>query len=125
MARSLWAMRSAKADINRMISGPDNPRIRRLSGSCFVMMKSDMGIANWTPDYYDFRRQYSLLRGQVLKRRDALSAYRFLKDALVNGTFRISQGTGDRVVLHPDVLKLLRAKFNKPEHDQYELQRPE
>lgn len=110
---------------NLILSLPDNPNIQRLSKRCFAMSFSHLSLRNWTPEYYDFKRQYRLICREVLVRRIE-KILPFLEKIIQNG-FLIREefiyaghkgykGTS-RFTFHPEVITYLKTIFKSPEDE--------
>jgi hypothetical protein len=96
---------------------PDNPRITRLGKNCFTVSIQDLGSANWTSFYHDFKNQYSLLQAIIEKYPIDKSEKIFAK-ILTTGKYRLGKDittwngysfrSGSTYYFHPDVIKYLK-----------------
>lgn len=50
---------------DKINSLPDNPKINRVSANCFILNYKDLDMNNWTPQYYDFKRQYKFISDMI------------------------------------------------------------
>lgn len=104
---------------NLILSLPDNPNIQRLSKRCFTMSFSHLSLRNWTPEHYDFKRQYRLICREVLARRIE-KILPFLEKIIQNGFLTREEfiyaghkgykGTC-RFTFHPEVIDHLKTIF--------------
>lgn len=93
-----------------LLSGSDNPKIRRLPGkpNCFVISSASLGN-NWSPFYHDFHEQYRMLVEIIGKTRlECLASV--LGDICTKNTY----WDGHRNVrFHPDVIAHLNNVLEK------------
>lgn len=89
-----------------ILSLPDNPRIKRVSGNphCFIMSPKDLGD-NWSVEHHDFKRQYELIVEDLNKCQPDNLIKRLL--AIVNEGRLTRDGCRYRQKLHPDVIEHL------------------
>ena len=104
---------------NLILSLPDNPNIQRLSKNCFTMSSSFLSVRNWTPEYYDFKRQYRLICREVLVRRiekilpflEKIIQDGYLKrEEFIYAGHKAYKGTS-RFTFHPEVIDHLKTIF--------------
>lgn len=104
---------------NLILSLPDNLNIQRLSKRCFTMSSLHLSSRNWTPEHYDFKRQYRLICREVLARRIE-KILPFLEKIIQNGFLtreefiyaghKVYRGTS-RFTFHPEVIAHLKTIF--------------
>jgi len=94
--------------VEKILALPDNPNIDRIAGKSGVMgfttMSSNLGN-NWTPEYYDFKKQHEILAVLVNKKEifDVLPA---LRKIIETGKHR--QPDQRTITFHPDVIEQLK-----------------
>lgn len=89
----------------KILSLPDNPKIKRLDNRCFTIKFSDLGN-NWSPKYHDFKAQYEIICEQI----DKLSFEQILKflQTIVNtGKYRFWE-QNYTMIFHPTVVQFLK-----------------
>src|SRR5574340_25708 len=89
-----------KALIDRIKALPDNPRVKRITKSCFVVSSKDLGD-NWSYKYHDFILQYNAVIAAIQKT-NPLHAVDKLRSIVTAGEIR--QPGITIVRLHPDVI---------------------
>lgn len=103
-----------KSAINDLINGlkkqilelPDNPNIKRISDSphCFTVNFSQLHD-NWSPEYYDFKKQYEVLV-DVLFKSEPEKVLSRLEQILRDSSVKFTENGVSRVFrFHPTVMK--------------------
>jgi hypothetical protein len=89
----------------KILSLPDNPRIKRLGGGCFTMRNSDLGD-NWSVKHYDFKAQYEIL-SELVERSDLKNVIPLLRRVVDKGFIWDTKATPTKHTFHPDVRKFI------------------
>jgi len=115
-------LRTQKAKILRdlrksILSLPENQKIKVLSNKprCFVMNFSDLDSRDWTPEYYNFKKQYQAICREIRKK-EFKQIIPFLKNIIKTGKmkkveFHYWWGThrvNVRVNIHPQVIENIK-----------------
>jgi hypothetical protein len=66
---------------------PDNPHIKRISKNCFVMSSRHLSSRDWTPEYYNFPKQYNAIC-RALRKRTLEQVVPFLKRIIREGVVK-------------------------------------
>jgi hypothetical protein len=87
-------LRTQKASIiralrNAILGLPENQNITVLSKKprCFVMNFSDLSSRDWSPEYYNFEKQYRAICREI-RHKKFEDVIPFLKDILKNGAMK-------------------------------------
>lgn len=93
---------------NQILKLPDNPNTKRMSDSpsCFIMDFGHFG-SNWSPKYYDFKKQYEVVVDELSKCKPDKVIERFEK-IIVEGRIRLHESQ-TIFEFHPEVITLLVA----------------
>lgn len=112
-------MARVKAELQNFITDslnglPDNPNIQRINSQCFTMSSGFLDLRDFSPEYYDFRRTYSLLAEQV-NGKELEQMFPWLQQALEKGYFSYANGGKypAKINLHPDIVSALNDLLGK------------
>jgi hypothetical protein len=96
-------------ELNGMIEGlPDNPKINRINDQCFTLRFKDLNTSNWSPEYYDFKRQYRKVI-EALKSVATIHALEEFRKIVGQGWIHDLSMPMRRFKFHPDVLANLKS----------------
>ena len=94
---------------NKVLSGPDNADIKRISSGIFTMPFSKLSNRSWSPEFYDFQYQYKLIveKLELVPSLDIPSVIqRMIDDRSVTfGTPKRTYKLHDKVIDHLETLK--------------------
>lgn len=94
----------------KILSLPQNPRIKELGHGCFTVSSHDLiGGAPWTPEYHNFRGQYQAL-AELVDNVEPKNLVTRLTEALDRGSVGRDGKSSpfQRIPLHPDVVAHMR-----------------
>jgi hypothetical protein len=111
-----------KSEISKIIMAmPDNPDIKRIKGNenCFIVNFSQLSKdTNLSPCYYDFKYQYRAIIKKI-DTCDILTLDKTIEGFINDGYVKLygglnmhSQGTFEKIKLHPTVINELKKLLN-------------